>query len=100
MKQGDPPSPVFYISAKDPPLRMINALGKGRKLPEEEPIAVVPGRRNIVPRRESTSDSASLFVDDLSDVTMGTAADAHMQDIVVLIERWEPWSNIYLNRDK
>ena len=31
---------------------------------------------------------------------MGTAAVVHMQDIVVLIECWEPWSNIYLNRDK
>ncbi len=91
MKQGDPPSPVFYISAKDPPLRMINALGKGWKLPEEEPMAVVPGWRDVVPRRVSTSDPASLFVDDLSAVTMGTAADVHMQDIVVLIERWEPW---------
>ena len=53
-----------------------------------------------MPRRESISDPASLFVDDLSAVTMGTAADMHMQDIMVLIERWEPWSNIYLNRDK
>ena len=47
----------------------------------------------------SAPDPASLFVDDLSAVTMGTAADVHMQDIVVLIEHREPWSNIYLNRD-
>ena len=49
---------------------------------------------------ESTSDPASLFVDDLRAVTMGTAAGAHMQDIVALMERWEPWSNVYLNSDK
>ena len=31
---------------------------------------------------------------------MGPAAVEKIQNIVVLIECWEPWSNIYLNGDK